>query len=57
VLATALAKDKVKDKRAAPRFDPAVQFLFIFFGTLNEGESHKTEGRRFSPLFAGGSGG
>jgi hypothetical protein len=34
-----------------------VQFLLISFATLNEGESHKTEGRRFSPLFAGGSGG
>ena len=51
------AKDKVKDKRAAPRFDPAVQFLFLSFATLNEGESQKAEGRRFSPLFAGGSGG
>jgi hypothetical protein len=48
------AYDKVK---AAPWFDPAVRFLFIFFATLNKGESHKTEGRRFSPFFAGGSGG
>ena len=39
------------------RFDPTVWFLFICFTTLNEGESHKTEGRRFSPLFVGGSGG
>ncbi len=57
VIARVTAKDKVKDQRAAPWFDPSVQFLFIFFATLNEGESHKTEGRRFSPLFAGGSGG
>src|SRR6266478_1462242 len=44
------AKDKVKDKRAVPWFDPSAQFLFISFATLNEGESHKTEGRRFSPF-------
>jgi hypothetical protein len=34
-----------------------VQFLFSSFATLNEGESRKTEGRRFSPLFASASGG
>jgi len=55
-LARVTAKDKVKDQRAAPWFDPSVQFLFIFFATLNEGESHKTEGRRFSPFFAGSGG-
>src|SRR5206468_4594485 len=43
VTARVTDKDKVKDQRAAPWFDPSVQFLFIFFATLNKGESHKTE--------------
>ena len=37
----AAATVKVRDKRAASWFDTLVQFAFIFFATLNKGESHK----------------